>query len=302
MKFNGEMPLDSASISTFFEQLLQNDKANLQFDTAATLAGGLSRGICVYWDKLNGRWVATDGLNPPKNTVLGIVESVEGLSGQVRVGGVYQEQTIAANSVYYAAANGKLTTVPSRLIVGRSTSSGLLTLVVNGGSGSGSGGGSVGDFSWRNYIKENEIKANGALVSRLEYRDLWEHASDKGLVKTEAQWSSGFYGLFSSGDGIDTFRIPDFRGVVVRGLDDGRGLDGGRVLGSYQGDAFGAHKHTSGVRTGVDIYGINSTASGAQQGMNTGGESTRSSPYTSTDGGAETRMKNIALYACIQIE
>ena len=302
MKFNGEMPLDSMSISAFFEQLLQNDKANLQIDIAATLAGGMSRGICVYWDKLNGRWVATDGLNPPKNTVLGIVESVEGMSGQVRVGGVYQEQTIAANSVYYAAANGKLTTVHSRLIVGRSTSSGLLTLVVNGGSGSGSGGGSVGDFAWRNYIKENEIKANGALVSRLEYRDLWEHASDKGLVKTETQWSGGLYGFFASGDGANTFRVPDLRGVVIRGLDESKGYDNGRVLGSYQGDVIGAHNHTSGVRTGVNIYGANGTASGSLAGMNIVGEATRASPYTSTDGGAETRMKNIALYACIRFE
>ena len=33
-------------------------------------------------------------------------------------------------------------------------------------------------------------------------------------------------------------RIPDYRGVFIRGLDSGRGLDNGRVLGSYQMDAI----------------------------------------------------------------
>lgn len=32
--------------------------------------------------------------------------------------------------------------------------------------------------------------------------------------------------------------LPDRRGVVPRGLDDGRGLDVGRLLGSYQDDAI----------------------------------------------------------------
>ena len=302
MEFKGKTPTDSTSGSALITQLLQNDEINLQVNIDTPIVGGIVRGICVYWDKLNERWRPVDGLNPPRNTLVGIVETINGMVGQVRTGGVFQEQTIKSNSAYYAATDGTLTIVPSKFLVGRSTNSGSLVMTVNGSGGSGGSGGSVGDLFWRYYLKDSEIKANGALLARLEYKDLWSFANDMGLVKTEAQWSSGFYGLFSSGDGINTFRIPDFRGVVVRGLDDGRGLDGGRVLGSYQGDAFGAHNHTSGVRTGVNIYGINSTASGAQQGMNTGGESTRSSPYTSTDGGAETRMKNIALYACIQFE
>ena len=163
-------------------------------------------------------------------------------------------------------------------------------------------GGTVGDLYWRYYLKENEIKANGALLSRTEYGNLWKFANDRGLVVTEAQWSAGLYGLYSVGNGSTTFRIPDLRGVVIRGLDDGRGFDGGRVLGSYQGDAFGAHKHTSGVRTSNNIYGTNGTASGTQSGIDVNGSSNRASPYTSTDGGTETRPKNIALYACIQFE
>jgi microcystin-dependent protein len=52
------------------------------------------------------------------------------------------------------------------------------------------------------------------------------------------------------GDGANTFGTPDLRGVAWRGLDAGRGLDPGRVLGSYQADAFQGHWHD--VRVGFD--------------------------------------------------
>ena len=38
--------------------------------------------------------------------------------------------------------------------------------------------------------------------------------------------------------------LPDLRGVFLRGLDDGRGLDSGRTLGSYQADEFKSHSHS----------------------------------------------------------
>lgn len=44
--------------------------------------------------------------------------------------------------------------------------------------------------------------------------------------------------LFGEGDGETTYGLPDCRGVVLRGLDSGRGLDPNRVLGSYQADAM----------------------------------------------------------------
>ncbi|MEX4016975.1 phage tail protein [Haemophilus influenzae] len=33
---------------------------------------------------------------------------------------------------------------------------------------------------------------------------------------------------FGAGDGSSTFNLPDLRGEFVRGLDDGRNVDGGR--------------------------------------------------------------------------
>jgi phage tail collar protein len=43
---------------------------------------------------------------------------------------------------------------------------------------------------------------------------------------------------WGAGDGNTTFNIPDLRGEFLRGADNGRGIDSGRVLGSAQGDAI----------------------------------------------------------------
>jgi len=66
------------------------------------------------------------------------------------------------------------------------------------------------------------LKANGAAVSRTTYADLFA------AIGT----------TFGAGDGQTTFNLPDLRGEFVRGLDDGRNVDGGRRLGAVQGDAI----------------------------------------------------------------
>jgi microcystin-dependent protein len=60
---------------------------------------------------------------------------------------------------------------------------------------------------------------------------------------TYAQLFAAIGTTYGVGDGSTTFNTPDLRGVFLRGLDAGRGLDSGRVLGSYQDDAFQGHGH-----------------------------------------------------------
>ena len=119
MKFSAIMPNGQTMGSILIEQLLQNDEVNLQVVLDSPIVGGSARGLCVYWDDLNERWLAADGLNPPKNTLIGVLEDVDGMVGQVRVGGIFQEPSILSNKVYYIATNGALTTVPSKVVIGR---------------------------------------------------------------------------------------------------------------------------------------------------------------------------------------
>lgn len=71
------------------------------------------------------------------------------------------------------------------------------------------------------------IAAEGLELSRTAYPALF---SAWGV-----QWGSG--------DGVNTFGTPDFRGEFLRGFDNGRGVDLGRVFGSLQLDTLQSHRH-----------------------------------------------------------
>lgn len=66
------------------------------------------------------------------------------------------------------------------------------------------------------------IKCDGRAVSRSAYPALFAY------LGTE----------FGSGDGSTTFNMPDYRGCFLRILDEGRGYDSGRKIGTYQADAM----------------------------------------------------------------
>lgn len=124
------------------------------------------------------------------------------------------------------------------------------------------------------------LKANGATVSRSTYARLFARIGTR-------------YGV---GDGSTTFQLPDWRGYFIRGLDDGRGVDSGRSIGTTQADDFKSHNHTrviSGVTAGLITLG---NASGPMDGGASGGPQIGAMADT---GGAETRPKNIALLACV---
>jgi len=90
---------------------------------------------------------------------------------------------------------------------------------------------------------------------------------------------------FGAGDGSTTFGLPDLRGEFVRGWDNGRGVDSGRSFGSFQADEFRAHNHSytrPEFSSVLDIGNQNAA-------LTTGGDN------TSTEGGDETRPRNVAL-------
>ncbi|MBR0741239.1 tail fiber protein [Bradyrhizobium liaoningense] len=139
------------------------------------------------------------------------------------------------------------------------------------------------------------LKLNGALLTRASYPALWAHANASGNVVTEASWSGGNTGAFSSGDLSTTFRLPDGRGEFFRAYDDSRGVDSGRVLGSRQSDLLKDHTHNQEINasapnvTGGGNFALNVNSGTAATGGVNGGL-----------GGSETRPRNIALLACIK--
>ena len=116
------------------------------------------------------------------------------------------------------------------------------------------------------------LKANGSAVSRTTYADLFT------AIGT----------TFGVGDGSTTFNIPDLRGEFIRGWDDSRGIDSGRVFGSAQADDFKSHTHVT-----YSVAGSFSGATGVGSGQ-LGGST------TGATGGTETRPRNIALLYCIK--
>jgi len=138
---------------------------------------------------------------------------------------------------------------------------------------------------------------DGSLVSRTTYAKLFQ------AIGT----------TYGAGDGSTTFQLPDFRGVFMRGWDNGRGLDPGRVIGSYQEDQVEKHKHVMGwgeADAGAGEFG--STAEAGHPGSNA--TDTDNHYYYTNDGsdyggnvvntsgliGNETRPKNVAVNILIK--
>jgi hypothetical protein len=215
----------------------------------------------------------------------------------------------------------------------------------------------------RTSARAGYLKANGATLKRADYPALWAYAQASGALVTEALWTGGRWGCFSSGDGATTFRIPELRGETIRCWDDSRGIDGYREIGSWQdsqnrshahgasagavgdhvhgawtdaqgfhghGVSDGGHSHVTGINakpaqagnSGPGYFGpagggVNqvdqwgSSVSGSNIGINgdgshghnvgIGGGGNHNHPITvNADGGAETRVRNVALLAMIR--
>lgn len=98
---------------------------------------------------------------------------------------------------------------------------------------------------------------------------------------------------YGAGNGSTTFTLPDARGEFFRGWDNGRGVDGGRVIGSAQGDMIKSHQH------GLDNRILLEGGSGGPGGTTSGDAAI--APPTDAFGGAETRPRNIALNVLIKL-
>lgn len=121
------------------------------------------------------------------------------------------------------------------------------------------------------------LECNGAAVSRATYATLYA------AIGTA-------YGV---GDGSTTFNIPDLRGEFVRGWDNARGVDAGRVLGSSQTEMIGPHTHLGGQST-------TSWTGAAASGGDVGWNRIYNPAAVEANTGTENRPRNVALMYCIK--
>ncbi|WP_323164496.1 phage tail protein [Pseudomonas atacamensis] len=118
-----------------------------------------------------------------------------------------------------------------------------------------------------------------------------------GSVKSIAVYPdlAAFLGTaFNKGDeGAGNFRLPESRGEFLRGWDHGRGVDAGRLIGSWQADEFKSHVHQVDAPANPNGLGQDKVARGNRSDNN-------GTPVTSAAGGSETRPRNLAVIWCIK--
>lgn len=155
------------------------------------------------------------------------------------------------------------------------------------------------------------IKANGILLSRTgagSYPKLTTAVLAGNLkVVTDANWTSGNKGAYSSGDGSTNYRVPDIRADFLRGWDDSAGIDSGRGIGTNQvavGGGLSAFQNALNPPGENNTGGIeNVPTDGAWSGWRVTGRSMDGNDYhirMMNQAGLDFRPRNVAVLWCIR--
>ncbi len=170
----------------------------------------------------------------------------------------------------------------------------ILTTPYAAQAGNGSPPGSVTAY-FGTILPSGWLWCDGKEVSRDDYRELYRVIGD----------SSG------AGNGVSTFRLPDLRGMFLRGVTGARN-DGwqdpadGRLspqsggayagIGSYQSDSFRSHRHPAyeAGAAGV-IKSVNETLLSGRPGAPWSTGQVTENSMTLNEGGPETRPRNVGV-------
>ena len=257
---------------------------------------------------LSGNITALDN-NTPSNTGTGASGtwriSITGNAGTV-TNGVYTtgNQTIAGVKTFSSTISGSIDgnaatvtngvyTTGNQTIAGTKTFTGEIFAAAFNGSHKGIGAEQPGMVSFfaMTTAPQGWLKANGDAVSRTTYANLFA------AIGT----------TYGAGDGSTTFNLPDLRGEFLRSLDDGRGVDTGRTIGSSQAAADNTISQFESARNPA---GENNTAgaetvpaNGNWSGWRVTGRSLDGDDHhirMKTNGVTDTRPRNVALLVCIK--
>ncbi|RAJ00483.1 hypothetical protein LX64_04189 [Chitinophaga skermanii] len=168
----------------------------------------------------------------------------------------------------------------------------------------------VGEEITARTVLSNTLPKRGQLIPRANYPRLWEFVQSLTFgqeVVDDKKWLSHltlYRGLFSIGDGVSNFRLPDERSTVERMLDLGRGLSYGRVhnyAGGFEMDDIISHGHIleKVARTGWPKS--SGDRSPNQYWMHAERDPNAATEISSTKyGGLETTVKNIGKFFLIK--
>ncbi|EJF88016.1 phage tail protein [Bartonella rattimassiliensis] len=153
---------------------------------------------------------------PPRPTYMATPEGIVPLKGEeIQMGGLYEivyTRDIAgknADGWFLTNPTIKLPEIPPFPPLPETFSAGF-----------------IGTFATQK-IPSGWLLCDGNAYSRKDYANLFAALGE----------------IWGKGDGRTTFNVPDLRGMFLRGLDSGRKIDQGRLLGSRQEEAFKAHTH-----------------------------------------------------------
>ena len=122
------------------------------------------------------------------------------------------------------------------------------------------------------------LEKDGSAISRTTYSGLFA------LMGTQ----------YGAGDGVNTFNLPDDRGETPIGWDHGRGVDAGRVLGSWAAGEVMAHTHVVPNRTWSGSGGFASAA------PNEGGAGGITTVSQNPAGSVENKVRSRAYMFCVK--
>jgi len=148
------------------------------------------------------------------------------------------------------------------------------------------------------------LAAAGQLVSRATYSALWAFAQSSGNISaTDAAWQVG---QFSPGDGSTTFRLPQYGGYFLRGVDQGNGIDPSRSIGTAQGGQNQSHTHSINDPGHSHLYQWYSSPGGGDGAPGGNGRAYVQTGVSTTgitinnQGGSEARPINVSVLTCIK--
>jgi microcystin-dependent protein len=144
-------------------------------------------------------------------------------------------------------------------------------------------------------VPDGYLICNGASISRTTYASLFAKI---GII-------------YGAGNSSTTYNLPDLRGEFIRGWDDGRGVDTGRLIGSHQMDGIKEHYHNLKFNTRASASETDGTGAIASSSVALGrnivdGDTFHRTligapPYQELLGAvADTRPRNVAMMYCIK--